>query len=174
MSDVGQEGRSYEKVTAADLERLASLEEADRDKFFERYPKWAALYQERFIGAALCQGAALHMLCADVGVQDFDVYTFYARNPAKAWYAKRLQPMDFGDPKFGTSLDSPNYIGRRVDLMSRALPVEPGHDIAFAIQEWLESGRPNSTPAFLGDKAVVLLAPRSRLGEVVWPKHCKI
>lgn len=169
MSTIGPEGRSYEVITLSDLQRLADIAEQDRLSFFSFYPDWAKQYQDRVLGVALCQGAAMHFVDKTTGVQDFDVYTFYARHPARPWYAKRMKHGDFGLPKFGKSHGMSDYVGRRVDLMGRSLDVPPGTDPAIAIRTWLASGRPGSSAGYLATKAVVLLSPHGRRGEVVWP-----
>jgi hypothetical protein len=159
--------RCYALITAGDLERLLDLAKQDRQQFFARNPGWAQYYADRILGTALCQGAACHYLRGDVGINDFDVYTFYAAHPARPWYAKRLASVDFGDRKFGCSeLSRPGFVGRRVDLMGRALDVPPGTDLGGALKTYLGSAR-TDTARELSKKAVVLLEPR--IGEVVWP-----
>lgn len=170
MSNVGPEGRSFKHITRKDLERLVGIAKADLDDFFATHPGWAAQYQGRLLALALCQGAALHLLCGKTGIQDFDVYAFFARNPARTWYAKRRKQADFGDPKFGTSPANPQFVGRRVDLLGRSLNVPVGSDPADAIGDWLRKGRKGESAALLAQKAVILLWPASRFGEVVWPE----
>lgn len=161
--------RSYESIEHADLLRLLQLARADREAYFARYPDWGRLYADRVVCTALCQGAALHYVKGKVGINDFDVYTFYAAHPERRWYAKRLQPVDFGDPKFGRSqVTKPHFLGRRVDLMGRELPIPPGTDPVRALHEYLSSGR-TDTARELAQKAVVLLEPTSMMGTVVWP-----
>jgi hypothetical protein len=118
---------------------------------------------------ALCQGAAQHYVDGKRGIQDFDVYTFYSRHPARPWYAKRKKKMDFGDPRFGTSPDSPHFVGRRVDLLGRSLDVPLGTEPSVAIRSWLRAGRGNMSSAYLAEKSVVLLEPVRRCGEIIWP-----
>lgn len=168
MSTVGPEGRSYIRIDREDLVTLSAIAANDRAEFFDLHPDWAKVYRDRFVGAALCQGAALHFTSGQVGIQDFDVYSFYAEHPARRWYAKRSKHVDFGNSKFGKSLDRPEFIGRRVDLLGRALPCEPTEDFASVVREWLRTGR-TTTSRMLAQKAVVLLTPDSRVGEVVWP-----
>lgn len=169
MSNIGPEGRSFERITRKDLERLVDIATADLDTFFTANPGWAAQYRRRLLAFALCQGAALHLLYGKAGIQDFDVYAFFARHPARAWYAKRRKQVDFGNPKFGTSPANPHFVGRRVDLLGRSLDVSVGIDPADAIRDWLLKGRKGESAAFLAQKAVILLWPAGRLGEVVWP-----
>ncbi len=168
MSEVGPEGRSFAKITRQDLDRLASIAASDRAAFFAAHPDWAALYAERHFATALCQGAALHYLHGDVGVHDFDVYSFFARHPDRPWYAKRNKAADFGDPKFGRSLDRSDFVGRRVDLLGRGIDFNPGESPTDCIQRWLASARTDSA-RFLGRKAVVMLDPASDRGNVIWP-----
>jgi hypothetical protein len=169
MSEAGPDGRSYERIRKEDLRRLAQVAAADREDFFRRRSDWAAQYQSRLIATALCQGAALHFVNGGAGVNDFDVYSFYARHLDRPWYALRNKTADFGDPRFGQSLDRPHFVGRRVDLMGRSLDVGLDLDPAAAIREWLGSGYPHSSAYYLSLKAVVLLTPEERIGEVVWP-----
>ena len=168
MSSIGRAGRSFKSISKADLRRLADIAAADRRDFFSRHPDWAKLYSKRYFATALCQGAALHYLAGEVGIQDFDLYTFYSANPARRWYAKRNKHYDFGSPKFGVSLDRPDFVGRRVDLLARAIDRGPREDPAGAIQRWLRLGQ-TATARLLANKALVLLSPPHRLGEVVWP-----
>ena len=168
MSNIGRAGRSFKSISKADLWRLADIAAADRRDFFSRHPDWARLYSRRLFATALCQGAALHYIRGEVGVQDFDVYSFYSPNPVRRWYAKRNKHVDFGLSKFGVSMNRRDFVGRRVDLMARAIDRSPGEDPADAIRRWLESSRTQSA-RLLAQKAVVLLSPPDRLGEVVWP-----
>lgn len=169
MSDIGPEGRSFALIEREDLDRLAAIARADRRQFFAKYPRWAQFYENRHIATALCQGAALHYLRGDVGIQDFDVYSFFAVHPHRRWYAKRNQPADFGDPKFGQSPSHPNYTGRRVDLMARAIRRRGDEPPSESIRHWLREGR-TRTSKFLAAKAVVMLEPEADRGEVIWPR----
>lgn len=167
MENGDPQKRCYARITTGDLERLLDLAKQDRQQFFARYPGWAQYYADRVLGTALCQGAAWHYLRGDVGINDFDVYTFYAAHPARRWYAKRLAPVDFGDRKFGCSeISMRGFVGRRVDLMGRALDVPPGTELGAALKSYLRSAG-TDTARELSKKAVVLLEPR--IGEIVWP-----
>ncbi len=167
MSQVGAEGRSFERITLDDLRRLASIAREDREAFFADHPDWASLYKDRLLAVALCQGAAAHFLDGQRGVNDFDVYSFYAAHASRPWYAKRNKPWDFGDPKFGRTLDRPDYKGRRVDLLGRGIPHRQEEDPALAIRRWLRTDRGDSA-RLLAQRPIVLLSPEDRLGEVIW------
>lgn len=159
---------SHIPIDRCDLLRLLELARLDRAEFFERYPEWRARYADRVLGTALCQGAALHFLDPSAGINDFDVYTFYAENPDRKWYAKRLARADFGDPKFGYSeVTPPTFVGRRVDLLGRSLPVAWGSDLVVALRDWLASGE-TVTARELAKKAVIVLEPVERLGTIAW------
>ncbi len=150
---------SHRPIERQDLLRLARIAREDRASFFRKYPDWAACYSDRVLGAALCQGGALHYLDPTAGLNDFDVYTFYAENPIRTWYAKRMKRADFGDSKFGVSeVSRPGFIGRRVDLMGRALPVAVGTDLCSALRQWLSS-ESSETARELARKAVIILEP---------------
>lgn len=165
MSKVGPEGRSYLPVVNSDLQRLAEIACVGRTAFFRDHPEWG-MYAQQVVCVALCQGAALHMIDGATGINDFDVYTFYAAQPTKRWYSKRIKSFDFGDAKYGQSLDRPEYIGRRVDCLGREIDVGGGEDPVSALLRYLRR-RKTKTARLLAEKAVVLLEPQC--GLVVWP-----
>jgi hypothetical protein len=167
LSTVGPEARSFEKIAAEDLRRLASIARQDREAFFANHHDWATLYQDRLLAVALCQGAAAHFVDGQRGINDFDVYTFYAAHPARPWYAKRNKPWDYGDPKFGQTADRPEYVGRRVDLLGRGIQYRRHEDPAAAIRRWLRTDRGKSA-RLVAQRPIVLLWPDDRLGEVIW------
>lgn len=167
MSDVGPEGRSFAQITYDDLRRLAAIAETDREAFFAAHPDWAKLYRDRLLAVALCQGAAAHFVDGKRGINDFDVYTFYAAHPDRPWYAKRNKRWDFGDPKFGKSVDRPDYLGRRVDLLGRGIPHLHEEDPAESICRWV-SENPRASAKLIAQRPIVLLFPIDRIGEVIW------
>ncbi len=167
MSNVGPEGRSFAPITRADLDRLAELAAADRATFFATHPDWT-LYADRHIATALCQGAAMHYVDGVTGIHDFDVYSFFAKDPRRSWYAKRNKAADFGDAKFGRSTDKPAYVGRRVDLLGRGIACAQSQSPVDCIRAWLAQSK-SRTARFLARKAVVLLDPPASRGIVVWP-----
>jgi hypothetical protein len=167
MSSVPPAGRSFLPITDKDLKRLAELATEQRTEFFHRRSDWRRLYSRRVLCTALCQGAALHYAGGNAGINDFDVYTFYASHPERPWYAKARSIRDFGDPKFGRSIDRPDFVGRRVDLMGRGIPAKPHENPTTALQRYLHSDRPG-TVRFLAKKAVVLIDPKPLRGRVIW------
>jgi hypothetical protein len=167
MSKVDAIGRSYRTIEIADLKRLAEIARKDQVEFFRNYPKWAMLYSGREICIALCQGAALHYVDGNTGINDFDVYTFYRRYPNKDLYPKRIKFYDFGDAKFGQSQDKPDFVGRRVDCLVRSIETIENEDAEIAIQRYLINGK-TQTAQLLAAKAVILLEPNC--GKVIWPR----
>lgn len=174
MSDASE--RSPEPITHADLSRLQELAERDNAKFFQGRPEYA----QRLLCTALCQGAGLHFV--DVangnvdsnGVKDFDVWSFFAAIPGQRFPAdRRSSHVDFGPSKFGRwSRELPkfgHFQGRRVDLFMRVLPVDVDADPAEALRDYLGAGRTESA-RMLAAKAVVLIGPVQRRGEIVWPR----
>lgn len=103
----------------------------------------------------------------DAGINDFDVYTFYAQHPRRPWYAKSRSVRDFGDAKFGQSVDKPDFVGRRVDLMGRGILADPREDPVTAVQRYLRSDRPG-TVRLLAGKAIVLIDPKPLRGRLIW------
>jgi len=82
---------------------------------------------------------------------------------------RRRGTRDFGPSKFGRyPADPARYSGRRIDLLGRSLPAAPGSDPADAIRRYLTTAQTRSARE-LAAKAVVLIHPRNRVGEIVWP-----
>jgi len=161
--------RSLVRIERADLLRLAVLAADAEEDLFRRNPQGSARYAGRLPGRALCQGAALHYVNGRNGVKDFDVWSFYAQYEDWPFPARWRGTRDFGPSGFGRFPgDPPRYSGRRVDLLGRSLPAEPGADPADVLRRYLEAGRTASAKA-LAAKAVVLIHPENRAGETVWP-----
>ena len=160
--------RSSEPIRMEDLARLAGIARADREDLFRRKPALAAVYRDRLLCVALCQGAALHFLNRRNGVKDFDVWSFYKADPRRAFPPRRNVHHDFADPRFGVSPDRPDFAGRRVDLIGRSIPWLPGQTPVQALREYLRWSRAKS-PRLLAKKAVVVLEPEEEIGNVIWP-----
>jgi len=160
--------RSYEPLTNKDLRRLAEIAEADRIDFFRRNSDTARLYSQRLFAVALCQGAALHYLDGKNGVKDFDVWSFYRAADGRPFPYRRRGVADFGDPKFGTSDDSPEYVGRRVDLIGRSIKAKDFSDPIVVLRNYFAQGK-TETARLLARKSAILIEPPALLGTVVWP-----
>jgi len=161
--------RSLARIEVADLLRLAALAADAEAELFSRNPDGSGRYAGRLLCRALCQGAALHYVNEKNGVKDFDIWSFYAQYDDWPFPARWRGTRDFGPSKFGRYPgDPPRYSGRRVDLLGRSLPVAPGTDPADAIRRYLAARRTKSAKA-LATKAVVLIDPQNRAGEIVWP-----
>jgi hypothetical protein len=161
--------RSLERIEIADLLRLAALAADAEAELFRRNPQGSGRYARRLLGRALCQGAALHYVNGSNGVKDFDVWSFYAQYGDWPFPPRWRGTRDFGPSRFGRYPgDPPRYLGRRVDLLGRSLPVRPGADPADALRGYLAARRTDSART-LAAKAVVLIDPENRAGEIVWP-----
>lgn len=161
--------RSLAPIQLADLHRLAALAADAEAALFSHNPQGSGRYAGRLLGRALCQGAALHYMDANHGVKDFDVWSFYAGYGDWPFPARWRGTRDFGLSKFGRYPGDPaHFSGQRVDLLGRSLPVPLGTDPAQALRQYLAARRTASANA-LAAKAVVLIHPPDRAGEVVWP-----
>lgn len=158
--------RSLEKITKADLRRLGEIAICDIESLFARRPKLRP-YRERLIAIALCQGAALHFVDGKNGVKDFDVWCFFREHPLGPFPYRRRGIADFGDPRFGRTPGFEHYVGRRVDVLGRSIPVSPGMSPEEVLRGYLAAKRTASARA-LAEKAVVLIWPTAQLGRVVW------
>jgi hypothetical protein len=161
--------RSLVRIELADLLRLAALAADAEANLFGRNPDRSGRYAGRLLGRALCQGAALHYLNGKNDIKDFDVWSFYAQYDDWAFPPRWRGTRDFGPSKFGRYPgDPPRYSGRCVDLLGCSLPAPPGTDSADAIRRYLVAGRTDTAKA-LAAKAVILIDPQHRAGEIVWP-----
>jgi hypothetical protein len=161
--------RSLARIELADLFRLAALAADAEAELFRRNPQGCGRYTDRLLGRALCQGAAMHYLNESNGVKDFDVWSFYAQHDNWPFPARWRGTRDFGPSKFGRYPHDPaRYSGRRVDLFGRSLSAQPGADLADVLRRYLAARRTDSAKA-LAAKAVVLIDPKDRAGEIVWP-----
>lgn len=163
------EERSREPICREDLEKLASLAERERQGLL-RKPHLEA-FADRVLCVALCQGAAKHYVDGTNGVKDFDVWTFFAAiDGVRGPHNRQCRKRDFGLSKFGRwPHDPPKFVGRRIDLLWRTLLWPVDGDPVQAVRHYLRGGKPGSTPWHLAQKAVVLLRPTERMGEVAWP-----
>jgi len=161
--------RSLARIEIADLLRLAALAADAEAELFSRNPQGSGRYAGRLLCRALCQGAALHYVNERNGAKDFDVWSFYAQDDDWPFPARWRGTRNFGPSKFGRyPSDPPHYSGRRVDLLGRSLLAEPGADPADVLRRYLAARRTDSAKA-LAAKAVVLIDPENRAGEIVWP-----
>jgi hypothetical protein len=164
---MSENGRSHVPITKADLRRLANLAAEDRRDLFARRPDTGRLYADRLFAVALCQGAALHYIDKKNGVKDLDVWSFYEEHPERTYPYRRIAKVDFGDPKFGTTDDSPQFIGSRVELIGRSIPgADRAHPVE-TLQRYLRQGATESA-RWLAKKALILLEPAPLLGTIVW------
>jgi hypothetical protein len=127
--------RSFEPISDADLARLCEFALIDLAGLVERNTFTGRRYRDRLLCIALCQGAALHYVNRRNGVKDFDVWSFFAARPAGPFPDRRRVEYDFGPSKFHRHPDdAARFLGRRVDLGSRSLPVSVKADPAHALQ----------------------------------------
>ncbi len=160
--------RSREPITGADLARLGDLALRDLALLVERKTATGRRYRNRLLCIALCQGAAQHYLDGENGVKDFDVWSFFAAHPAGPFPYRRRVERDFGRSRFSRHpADPPRFVGRRVDLGGRSLPVSPRADPVSAVRSYLAGGR-TETARRLSEKPVVLLWPARLRGRVIW------
>lgn len=159
--------RSMAPITDEHLRRLADIAQADREGLLARNPH-LAVYRDRVLLTALCQGAGLHYVDGVNGIKDLDVYTFYAEAPAVGFPYRRRGVQDFGESEHGRHPDDHKFVGRRVDLLGRTLKVAPSADPVTAVRSYLRAGA-TATARELAKKAVVAIDPGAGFGQVIWP-----
>jgi hypothetical protein len=151
------------------LDAFDELAAHDEQDLFRRTPGGAGRYKGRLICRALCQGAARHYVDHVNGVKDFDVWSFYRAIDSGPYPYRRIGHADFGPSKFGRRpSDDARFTGMRVDLIGRSLPASPSDDPALVLRKYLSAATTESARR-LAAKAVVLINPRNRAGEVTRP-----
>lgn len=183
--------RSFAAFTDEHLARLGELATADHDKFTRADGR--PEYADRRLAVVLAEGAAMHYLGIDGhGVQDLDVWTFYAAIPGARFPAiQRETHADFGASEFGRNQYDfasasgaeaaryrrfDGYQGRRVDFLTRALPVPPDASeeaVLEAIREWLRQGQKlegtkPTAATHLAREAMIMIEPQPLRGATVW------
>ena len=110
----------------------------------------------------------MHYLDGKNGIKDLDVWSFYTESPVRMFPPRRRAKVDFGSPKFGVTPDSPDFVGRRVDLLGRSIPKADTADPVGTLRRYLAEKKTESA-RLLALKAVILIEPSHLLGTVVWP-----
>ncbi len=159
---------SLERITKVDLRRLARIAADEREDFFARHAEWKLLYARRLLCTALCGQSALHFCNGTTGIEEFEVWSFYAAHAEAPFPHHRHSYRDFGKPKFGRAGGSDSYVGRRIRLTGRSLSSRPGDDPVASLQRYLRSGRTQSARQ-LRSSVAVLIEPESHLAYVAWP-----
>lgn len=111
----------------------------------------------------------MHYIDGRNGIKDLDVWSFYDEHPIRMYPPRRRSKVDFGDPKFGTSPDFPDFVGRRVDLIGRSIPGADVKDPVKALRSYLK-GKKTESARLLSQKAMILIEPLKLMGTVVWPE----
>ena len=131
--------------------------------------KWATHYDiNKPLAVALCQGAAMHYHDKVNGVKDFDVWFLYPFNVRHLPY-RTIRHWDYKNSNFGRHPDFKGYEGRKVDVIVRSVKNYDESDPKRSFLRFLQSEGTESA-RLLGKKAVVLLEPPQRVGEVIWYK----
>lgn len=164
--------RSFEKITKTDLARLADLTLSDLRSIFNR-KSHSRVYAKRLMLLCLCQGAARHYVNGDRGINDFDVLAFFRPYPKYCFPYRRHGRVDFGPSRFGRDPRDKRFIGRRIDVMGRSVPVFKREKPIAAVRRYLCEAPRGSSPWHLAQRPVVVVWPRSRRGSVIWKGTAK-
>ena len=159
---------SFERITKADLRRLARIAAQERDEFFARHAEWRLLYARRMLCSALCGRSALHFCNGTAGIEEFELWSFYATHAEAPFPHYRHDFRDFGKSKFGRGAGSDIYLGRKIRLTGRSIPCRPDDDPIVVLQHYIRAGSSRSARQIRAS-AAVLIEPETHLGYVAWP-----
>ena len=163
LADAVSQQRLFHPITRTHLQCLAELAATEEHRFFEKNAS-AALYKDRLLAVALCQGAALHCVDLKNGVKDFDIHFFYLQHPAKKRLARAVKHVIANFPIFGM---------RRVDFIRTVIPekfvAKNRSEVSALLRAFLQQ-RPTPNACHLAEKAVVGLFPSSLLGKIIWAR----
>jgi hypothetical protein len=149
-------------VGVRELRALSHLARTEEQDFFDRNRHLIALYRERLLAIALCQGAALQYLGTGYGVNDFDIHYFYRQNPNKPRLSRAVK-------RVWTSVGSFDNVA--VDFVRTVIPSRVrGSDPFDIIQAFLRD-RPTPNARHIASKAVVGVYPNELFKLVIWPEH---
>lgn len=148
-------------VTTLELRKLAELASQEKEDFFARNPHLISFYKDRFVAAALCQGAALQFVGCGYGVKDFDIHFFYLQNPKKQKLSRTVKRI---------TVDVGHFTNMPVDFVRTLVPDVLGtqfKSVEVLLRRFLET-KPTNNAWHLSKKAVVGLLPESLFGEIIW------
>lgn len=151
-------------VTVVELRDIAALAQAEIQAFFVRNPHLVTTYQDRFLAAALCQGAALQYIGRGYGVKDFDIHFFYQQNPSKP----RLSRAVYSVMATVGSFPPPSRVDFVRTIVPQSICQTLPTDTVSILQRFL-SEKPTANARHLAQKAVVGLLPDSIFAKVIWP-----
>ena len=164
-------GQTFENpFTRTDYETLKKLVWKDYLKLARRNPLYL---EQELIGITLGQGAANHLTDGNNGFKDFDVWMFFKQSDQLNMPHRRVSRFDSGLAHFGPACDmGPNFVGRRVDVMIRAIPLvygDSGRNIkdvtVNSIRNYIKTGS-SMTPKLLSKKSMFMMHPFP--GRPVW------
>lgn len=159
--------RTFEQLTKADLDRLASIALDDLQDLFTRRRDTGKLYQDRLLMLCLCQGGAKHFVRQDHGIRDLDVWAFFSEHPSRPFPYRRRGKRDFGPSHLGSHPDDEGFEGRRIDIIGRSIESNPDELAQDSVLRWLRQRRTESAKR-ISERPVIVLYPESDRGNVIW------
>ncbi|EEW23754.1 hypothetical protein [Rhodobacter ferrooxidans] len=159
--------RSFEPLTAADLQRLAGLAYDDLQELFARRTETGELYRHRLLMICLCQGGAEHFVRQRSGIKDLDVWAFFSEHPARPFPYRRRGVKDFGPSHLGRHPNDIGFQGRRVDIIGRSIKRNLDQTAQDSVLEWLREGRTDSAK-LISQRPVIVVYPEGIRGSVIW------
>jgi hypothetical protein len=159
--------RSFERITRDDLASLAQIAVSDfADLCRRKEGSRADADRSRLI--CLCLGAARHYVHSDRGVQDFDLWGFFAEIAQHPFPYRRRSQRDFGPSKFGVNPDhGDKFRGRRVDILGRSIKMPKSETSIEAVQRYLREARTESASR-LAERPLVVVWPDESCGQIIW------
>ncbi len=158
--------RSYERITTKDLKRITDIALRRLGSVFS-HAHVAALYRDRLLLLALCQGGAQHYVDRKNGLKDIDVWAFFREGPSKPFPYRTVWRADLGPSHLGRHPSDRTYTGRRIDIIGRSIPWHQGEPADHAVRAWLNGG--SKSAKYIASRPVIGLAPVRYFKKLIWP-----
>lgn len=174
MSNAPRSERSFRRIDADDLARLASVATTAIDDLCQP-PNKSSIYRGHLAVLCLCQGAALHHQQTQRGdpvedqrgIHDFDVWGFFRPHAEMAFPWRWRGEVDFGQSHFGRRPEDGHLVGRKVDILGRSIPFQEGERAPDAVIRWVRGG--GASPKAIRQRPIYVISPGDDFGSMIWP-----
>lgn len=156
------------EITDDALKRIAEEALQDMQTFFQQRPE----IKRHRLCMVLAEDAANHYV-KGTGFRCISVWTFFIKSQAcRDFHPLRHTRVDIGTDKFGHSSwkkhpSDIGFTGRGINCYGRSITERDEGDLKATLSHYLKTSKSKGASR-LREKAVVLLWPEDRRGEIIW------